>query len=160
MTRAKKLINDPLNVTVEELEGFVKAYSHIVRKVGTHAVVRKDAPVKGKVAILSGGGSGHEPLFIGYVGYGMCDGAVYGEVFAAPTPPNILEATRAIDGGAGVIYIYGNYAGDNMNFGLAAQMAEADGIEVEIIPYWDDISSAPPERKMERRGDSWRFLRV
>jgi len=152
MARAKKLINDPLKVTVEELEGFVKAYSHIVKKVGTHAVVRKDAPVKGKVAILSGGGSGHEPLFIGYVGYGMCDGAVYGEVFAAPTPPNILEATRAIDGGAGVLYIYGNYAGDNMNFGLAAQMAQAEGIEVETIPYWDDISSAPPERKTERRG--------
>jgi dihydroxyacetone kinase-like protein len=152
MPKAKKLINDPLKVTVEEIDGFAKAYSYLVRKISTHAVVRRDAPVKGKVAILGGGGSGHEPAFIGYVGYGMCDGAVYGEVFAAPTPPNILEAIKAVHGGRGVICIYGNYAGDNMNFGLAAQMAQAEGIEVELVPYWDDISSAPPERKTERRG--------
>ena len=148
----KKLINDPLNVTVEELEGFAKAYSYLVKLVGTHSIVRKDAPIKGKVGVLCGGGSGHEPVFIGYVGYGMCDAAVLGEVFAAPTPPHILEATKAIDGGAGVIYIFGNYAGDNMNFGLAAQMAKSEGIEVEIVNYWDDISSAPPERRRERRG--------
>ncbi|MEM2189760.1 MAG: dihydroxyacetone kinase subunit DhaK [Nitrososphaerota archaeon] len=150
--KVKRLINDPLKVTIEELEGFASAYSYIVRRVGTHAIIRKDAPIRGKVAILGGGGSGHEPVFIGYVGYGMCDGAVLGEVFAAPTPPNILEATRAVNGGAGVIYIYGNYAGDNMNFGLAAQMVQAEGVEVEILPYCDDISSAPPERKNERRG--------
>jgi dihydroxyacetone kinase-like protein len=148
----KKLINDPFKVTVEEIEGFARAYSHILKQVGSHAVARRDAPIKGKVGVLCGGGSGHEPLFIGYVGYGMADAAVLGEVFAAPPPPYILEATKAIDGGAGVIYIFGNYAGDNMNFGMAAEMARAEGIEVEIVNYYDDISSAPPERRNDRRG--------
>ncbi|MEM1563295.1 MAG: dihydroxyacetone kinase subunit DhaK [Candidatus Bathyarchaeia archaeon] len=148
----KKLINDPFRVTVESIEGFVKAYNYFIKQVSSHVVARKDAPIKGKVGVVVGGGSGHEPLFIGFVGLGMADAAVLGEVFAAPAPPSILEATRAANGGKGVLYIYGNYAGDNMNFDLAARMAAAEGIVTETVRVWDDIASAPPERMHERRG--------
>jgi len=148
----KKLINDPFRVTVESIEGYAKAYPDIVKLVNTHVVSRKEAPVMGKVGVVIGGGSGHEPLFLGWVGYGMADAAVLGEVFAAPSPPFILEATRAVNGGKGILYVYGNYAGDNMNFGMAAETAMDEGIENETVRVWDDIASAPPERVQERRG--------
>jgi dihydroxyacetone kinase-like protein len=148
----KKLINDPFRVTVESIEGFVKAYAYFIKQVSSHVVARKDAPVKGKVGIVVGGGSGHEPLFIGFVGPGMADAAVLGEVFAAPTPPSIIEATRAANGGKGVLYIYGNYAGDNMNFDLASKMAAVEDIPTATVRVWDDVASAPPQRISERRG--------
>jgi len=148
----KKLINDPFRVTVESIEGYAKAYPDIVRLVNPHVVSRRDAPVTGKVGIVIGGGSGHEPLFLGWVGYGMADAAVLGEVFAAPSPPFIMEATRAANGGRGILYVYGNYAGDNMNFGMAAETAREEGIENETVRVWDDIASAPPESVQERRG--------
>jgi len=148
----KKLINDPFRVTVESIEGYANAYPHILRLVNPHVVSRKEAPVMGKVGVVVGGGSGHEPLFLGWVGYGMADAAVLGEVFAAPSPPLILEATRAANGGNGILYVYGNYAGDNMNFGMAADIAEDEGIANETVRVWDDIASAPPERVQERRG--------
>jgi dihydroxyacetone kinase-like protein len=150
--KMKKLINDPFRVTVESIEGYVTAYPHIVKRIGPHVVARKDAPVTNKVGIVVGGGSGHEPLFLGWVGYGMADAAVLGEVFTAPTPPLILEASRAADGGRGVLYIYGNYAGDNMNFDMATNDAEQEGIETETVRVWDDVASAPPERVQDRRG--------
>lgn len=148
----KKLINDPFKVTLESIEGFAKGYSHFVKQVGPHVIARKDAPVKGKVGIVIGGGSGHEPLFIGWVGYGMADAAVLGEVFAAPGPAHIMQATNAADGGKGILYIYGNYAGDNMNFGMAAEKALSEGLKNETVRVYDDIASAPPERANERRG--------
>jgi len=148
----KKLINDPFEVTVESIQGFVQAYPQYVRLIGPHVVARKDAPVKGKVGIVVGGGSGHEPLFLGWVGFGMADAAVLGEVFAAPPPPMILEATKAANGNRGVLYVYGNYAGDNMNFDLATESAVDEGIEVETVRVWDDVASAPPDRVQERRG--------
>lgn len=148
----KKLINDPLRVTIESIEGYAKAYQHIVKQVGPHVVARKDAPVKGKVGVVVGGGSGHEPLFLGWVGYGMADAAVLGEVFAAPAPPLILEATRAANGGCGILFVYGNYAGDNLNFDMAAEMVEEEGIETETVRVWDDVASAPPDRGQDRRG--------
>ena len=148
----KKLINDPFQVTVESIEGYARAYPDIVKSVDPHVVARKDAPVNGKVGVVTGGGSGHEPLFLGWVGYGMADAAVLGEGFAAPPPPFILQATRAADGGKGILYVYGNYAGDNMNFGMAAETAREEGIENETVRVWDDIASAPPERVQERRG--------
>jgi len=148
----KKLINDPFKVVVESIEGFTKAYDYFIKQVSSHVVARKDAPVKGKVGVVVGGGSGHEPLFIGFVGPGMADAAVLGEVFAAPAPPSILEAMRVANGGKGVLCIYGNYAGDNMNFDLASSMADAEGIVTETVRVWDDIASAPPERMNERRG--------
>ena len=150
--RTKKLLNDPFKVTVESIQGYAKAYPEIVRQVGPHVVARKDAPVHGKVGVVVGGGSGHEPLFLGWVGVGMADAAVLGEVFAAPPPPSIMEATRAANGNRGVLYVYGNYSGDNMNFDMAAEAAVGEGIETETVRVWDDIASAPPDRVQERRG--------
>ncbi|BBW95923.1 hypothetical protein GsuE55_07560 [Geobacillus subterraneus] len=113
----KKLINDPLRVVDDMLDGFVAAHSRQVRRIpGTNVIVRKDAPVKGKVGIVSGGGSGHEPAHAGYVGKGMLDAAVCGEVFTSPTPDQILSAIQAVDGGNGVLLIIKNYTGDVMNF--------------------------------------------
>ena len=148
----KKLINDPFKVTVESIEGYARAYPDIVRLVSPHVVARKDAPIQGKVGVVVGGGSGHEPLFLGWVGYGMADAAVLGEVFAAPASTLILDATRAANGGKGVLYVYGNYAGDNMNFDMSAETAGEEGIDVETVRVWDDVASAPPERASERRG--------
>ncbi len=148
----KKLINDPFKVTVQSIEGYVYAYGHIVKLVSPHVVTRRDAPISGKVGIVVGGGSGHEPLFIGWVGRGMADAAALGEVFSAPSPPLILDATRAANGGKGVLYVYGNYAGDNMNFDIAAETAKEEGIENATVRVWDDVASAPPHRIQERRG--------
>ncbi len=148
----KKLINDPFKATVESIEGFSRAYSHIVKQISPHVVARIDAPVAGKVAVVVGGGSGHEPLFLGWVGRGMADAAVLGEIFAAPAPPLILEATRAANGGHGALYVYGNYAGDNMNFDMAAEIAKGEGIEIQTVRVWDDVASAPPEQIQDRRG--------
>lgn len=148
----KKLINDPFKVTVESIEGYARAYPHIVRLVSPHVVARNNAPIRGKVGVVVGGGSGHEPLFLGWVGYGMADAAVLGEVFAAPSPTFILEATRAANGAEGVVYVYGNYAGDNMNFDMAAETAREEGIETQAVRVWDDVASAPPGRASERRG--------
>ncbi|HUK50367.1 MAG TPA: dihydroxyacetone kinase subunit DhaK [Terriglobales bacterium] len=148
----KKLINDPFNVTVQSIEGFTLAYSHLVKLVSPHVVARRDAPVHDKVAVVVGGGSGHEPLFIGWVGYGMADAAVLGEVFSAPAPPMILDATRTANSGQGVLYVYGNYAGDNMNFDIAAEDATDNGVENATVRVWDDIASAPADKIQQRRG--------
>jgi len=156
----KKLINDPFNVTVESIDGYVHAYNHLVRSVSPHVVARRDAPTIGKVGIVVGGGSGHEPLFIGWVGYGMADAAVLGEVFSAPSPPLILDATKAANGGKGVLYVYGNYAGDNMNFDIASEQAREEGIETETVRVWDDVASAPPDRANERRGLAADFFAI
>jgi dihydroxyacetone kinase-like protein len=149
---AKKVLNDPLKVADELLEGLVLANDgKVVKLPDVNALVRKDIP-EGKVAVLIGGGSGHEPLFHGFVGLNMGDGAACGNIFAAPSPDVPYEATKAIHRGKGVLYLYGNYAGDNMNFDIAAEMAGADGIRVETVRIWDDVASAPPERASERRG--------
>ena len=154
----KKLINDPFQVTVEELEGFVAAFPHRVRRVGAQSVVRHEAPVAGKVAVVFGGGSGHEPLFMGYLGKGLADGCPVGNIFASPSPGIILDATSAVSGGAGVLYIYGNYSGDIMNFDMAAEIAEKDGIRVETVRVTDDIASAPLDQKERRRGIAGDFF--
>src|SRR6266581_4388647 len=121
----KKIINDPFAVVDEMLEGIILAHPSKLRLVGDdrRAVVRADAPVAGKVAIVTGGGSGHLPVFMGYVGRGFADGVAVGEVFASPSAEAMLDATRAAHGGAGVLYLYGNYTGDVMNFSLAADLA-------------------------------------
>ena len=148
----KKFINDPFQATIESIEGYVKAYPHLLRQVNPHVVARRNAPIKDKVGIVVGGGSGHEPLFLGWVGYGMADAAVLGEVFTAPAPPLIVEATKAANGGCGVLYVYGNYAGDNLNFDIAAETVEGENIETGTVRVCDDVASAPPERKFDRRG--------
>jgi dihydroxyacetone kinase-like protein len=148
----KKVLNDPRDVVPEVLEGLVAASRGNLRLVdGTTAVVRT-RPLDGKVGLLIGGGSGHEPLFGGFVGEGLADGAACGNVFAAPAPAVILDATRALDGGRGVLYVYGNYAGDNLSFDAAAELAAAEGIATETVRVWDDVASAPPDRIEDRRG--------
>jgi dihydroxyacetone kinase-like protein len=137
----KKLINDPNNVVKEALMGVALAHGDQVRVHFDPAyVVRVDAPIVGKVAIVSGGGSGHEPMHGGFVGYGMLDAACPGAVFTSPTPDQMLEATKAVDGGAGVLHIVKNYTGDILNFEMAAELAMAEGIEVESVVIDDDVA--------------------
>lgn len=154
----KKLINDPFDVTIQEIEGFVAAYPRQVRRVGTQAVVRTSAPTAGKVGVIFGGGSGHEPLFMGYLGRGLADGCPVGNIFTSPSPGVILDATRAVSSGAGVIYLYGNYAGDVMNFDMAAEMAAEENLRVETVLITDDVASAPLEQKNRRRGIAGDFF--
>jgi dihydroxyacetone kinase-like protein len=149
----KKLINDPRNVVQELIEGFVLANERSVCKhPQVNAVIRKDAPVKGKVGIVIGGGAGHEPLFLEYIGKGMADAEAHGQIFAAPAPAVVFEAIRAVDSGRGVILLYNNYAGDVLNFDMAQDMARAKGIQVETVLINDEIASAPKGREQERRG--------
>jgi dihydroxyacetone kinase-like protein len=152
MKKAKKVINNPKNVVPELLEGLVEAYHGEVRQLeGLNGLVKTSLP-EGKVGLLIGGGSGHEPLFHGFIGENMGDGAACGNIFAAPTPDIVLAVTEALDQGSGVMYLYGNYTGDILNFDMAAEMAADEGIRVKTVLIWDDIASAPPERIHERRG--------
>jgi phosphoenolpyruvate---glycerone phosphotransferase subunit DhaK len=149
----KKLINDPNQVVNDMLEGMVAAYPNRVKRLpGTNVIVRSDAPVKGKVGIVSGGGSGHEPAHAGYVGKGMLDAAVCGEVFTSPTPDQVLEAIKAVDSGKGVLLIIKNYTGDVMNFEMAAELAEAEGIRVAKVVVNDDVAVEDSTFTTGRRG--------
>ncbi len=149
----KKLINKPEDVVKEELEGIALAHPDLVKvHISPHYIVRADAPVKGKVALVSGGGSGHEPLHGGYVGIGMLDAACPGEVFTSPTPDQIYEATKAVSGGAGVLHIVKNYSGDVMNFEMAAEMAQSEGIEVATVITNDDVAVEDSLYTQGRRG--------
>lgn len=157
----KKLVNDPTYVVEEMIEGYVKAHPDFIRQLPENgrSLVSVRETREGKVGILIGGGSGHEPGFLGYVGEGMADGVAVGNIFASPSPDPILEVTKAIDQGAGVVYLYGNYAGDVMNFGMAAEMADLeDDIRVETAIATDDVASAPVEEKEKRRGIAGEFF--
>ena len=155
----KKLVNDPRKVARESLEGLALAHPQYLRLVDdAQAVVRKDAPIQGKVGVLSGGGSGHEPMFAGFVGRGMADGSVAGNIFASPPPQPIVTTAKALDGGAGVLFLYGNYSGDVLNFDMAAEMLEDDGIRTATVRITDDVASAPPDRREERRGIAGDFF--
>ncbi len=149
----KKLINNPNHVVDEMVEGYVAAYPQYIRKLDSskRALVRTHLQ-SGKVGIVIGGGSGHEPGFMGYVGKGLADGAAVGNIFASPSPEPILEATKAVHQGAGVLYVYGNYAGDCMNFDMAAEFSSMEDIRVETIRVTDDVASAPKELTNRRRG--------
>tara|TARA_B110000908_G_scaffold80896_1_gene96924 strand:- start:4994 stop:6808 length:1815 start_codon:yes stop_codon:yes gene_type:complete len=146
-----KLINNPLAAADELIEGLVEAYNGQCYLVGTRSIVKSDIP-NGKVALLVGGGAGHEPIYHAMVGKNMADGAACGDIFAAPTPNIVAEATTAINRGNGVLFLYGNYAGDVMNFNLGAELAQANGVEVETVLIADDVASAPPNKKDQRRG--------
>lgn len=149
----KKLINKPEDVVKEELEGIALAYPDLVKvHFEPNFVYRADAPVKGKVAIVSGGGSGHEPMHGGFVGVGMLDAACPGAVFTSPTPDQMLEATKTVDGGAGVLHIVKNYSGDIMNFEMAADMAHGEGIRVFSILIDDDVAVKDSLYTQGRRG--------
>ncbi len=149
----KKLINDPEQVVVEQLEGMALAYPDLIKvHFDPNFVYRADAPVEGKVGILSGGGSGHEPMHGGLVGHGMLDAACPGAVFTSPTPDQMLEATKMVDSGAGVLHIVKNYTGDVMNFEMAADMARAEGIDVLNILIDDDVAVKDSLYTAGRRG--------
>jgi len=149
----KKLINAPDRVLQDELRGIEAAHGQRLRIIHEPAVViRADAPVRGKVGLVSGGGSGHEPMHGGFVGPGMLDAACPGEVFTSPTPDQMLEATKAVDGGAGVLHIVKNYTGDVMNFEMAAELAGGEGIEVETVLTNDDVAVEDSLYTAGRRG--------
>jgi dihydroxyacetone kinase len=155
---ARKLINDPDNAVDEYLEGFLGAHSNLVKRVHERGIASNDAPQQGKVAVVIGGGSGHKPAFVGYVGVGGAAGAVVGDVFTSPTPDMALAVAQAVDGGAGVVFSYGRYQGDILNFDMAAELADAEGIRVETVLVTDDVAAAPPERADERRGIAGDFF--
>jgi len=156
----KKIINDPYQVVEETLGGILKAYPYHLRmtKDSTRALVRADAPIKGKVGICTGGGSGHIPVFLGYVGPGLLDGVSVGNVFSSPSAEDMIAATREVDGGAGVLYIFGNYSGDVMNFEMAADIAETESIPISMSIVKDDVVSAPRPEMDRRRGVAGLFF--
>src|SRR5215210_7159365 len=153
VTPMKKFLNDPADVVRESLAGLAAAHGDILRyDADAQIVVRAGSPVQGKVALVSGGGSGHEPLHGGFVGLGMLDAACPGEVFTSPVPDQMLAATKAVDGGAGVVHIVKNYTGDVMNFKLAAEDADDEGIAIESVLIDDDVAVQDSLYTAGRRG--------
>lgn len=150
----KKIINEPGKFVDEMIQGILLAHPGALRTVGDdlRILARADAPVTGKVGIVTGGGSGHLPLFKGYVGPGLCSAVAIGNVFSSPSSQQVFEATKAVDGGAGVLYLYGNYGGDVLNFDLASDLAELEDIETRTVLGRDDVASQPRERADDRRG--------
>ena len=155
----QRIINDPDNVVNDMLKGFLKAHGDVVSPTANPRVVKfTEAPIEGKVGIVTGGGSGHKPAFVGYVGKNMVDAAAVGEVFSSPTAGAFYDAVKAADGGKGVAILYGNYAGDVMNVTMAAEEAEEDGIEVRTVLAVDDVPSAPKDQMEKRRGVAGEIL--
>lgn len=154
----RRLINDPYQIVEEMLAGYTRAFENKVKLIGEmgRVVVSKNAPKKDKVGVIVGGGSGHEPLFLGYVGDGFADAAVIGNINTSPSPEPCYEAVKAVDAGKGCIYLYGNYAGDVLNFDMGAEMAADDGIRVETVLVTDDVISA--ENVEDRRGIAGDFF--
>ena len=152
--QTKKIINQGKDAVDEMVEGILLAHPKQLTTAedSLRAVIAREGPRPGKVGIVVGGGSGHEPSFVGFVGKGLADAAAIGNVFASPPPDPIMACTRAVDGGAGVLYLYGNYAGDVMNFDMAAEMVALDGIEVRTVLTTDDVASAPRAEREKRRG--------
>ncbi len=150
----KKIINDPKNFVDEMIEGILAAHPEQLKCVNNdlRCLVRSDESKPGKVGLSTGGGSGHLPLFLGYVGKGMLDGCAVGNIFASPSARQMLEVTKAIDSGSGVLYIYGNYGGDVMNFDMAAEMADMEDIRVEQVVAGEDVASSPKGKEGKRRG--------
>lgn len=155
----QKIIDDPSLVVDQMLEGFVKANSDLVSTTENERVLKyKNAPVKGKVGVVTGGGSGHKPAFVGYIGRNMVDAVAVGELFSSPPAQMFYDAIREADAGVGVAILYGNYAGDNMNVAMAIEQAEADGILVGKVVANDDVPSAPSSDRSRRRGVAGEIL--
>lgn len=149
----KKILNkDVSNVVEESLTGYLLAYQKYYKKIGEYNAFFYKGHRKDKVALVIGGGSGHEPLFTGYCGAGLADAVACGNVCASPNPELIMEAAKAVDQGKGVLFVYGNYAGDNLNFDMAEEMCQKEGIKTAHVREWDDFASAPKERITDRRG--------
>ena len=149
----QRIINNPDNVVNDMVKGFLKAHADTVSPTDNARVVKyKHAPIEGKVGIVTGGGSGHKPAFVGYVGKNMVDAVAIGEIFSSPTAKSFYDAIKAADGGKGVAVLYGNYAGDVMNVKMAAEEAEEDEIVVKTVLANDDVPSAPWDQREKRRG--------
>jgi phosphoenolpyruvate---glycerone phosphotransferase subunit DhaK len=149
----QRIINDPDHVVEDMLNGFVKAHPDIVASTDNPRVLKyKHAPISGKVGVVTGGGSGHKPAFIGYIGKNMVDAVAAGEIFASPSAKAFHQAFKAADAGKGVACLYGNYAGDNMNVKMAIELAEDDGITVKTVVANDDVPSAAKDEREKRRG--------
>jgi dihydroxyacetone kinase-like protein len=155
----QKIINEPQAVVDEMVEGYVKAYPDLVTTTDNPRVLKyAHAPVSGKVGIVTGGGSGHKPAFIGYIGRNMVDAVAVGEIFSSPPAQMFFDAFRAADSGKGVACLYGNYAGDNMNVKMAMELAKEGGIEVRTVVANDDVPSAPKDQRAKRRGVAGEIL--
>lgn len=155
----QKIINNPDFVVDEMLEGFVKAHKNLIAPTENERVLKyKNAPVEGKVGVVTGGGSGHKPAFIGYIGKNMVDAVAVGELFSSPSAAMFYDAIREADAGKGVAILYGNYAGDNMNVAMAMELAEEDGIKVGKVVANDDVPSAPNTDLAKRRGVAGEIL--
>lgn len=150
----KKILNEPFAYVDEMLEGLCAAHPEYYKRGGPEGriIVRPDAPVEGKVGIVSGGGSGHLPIFAGYVGKGLLDGCAIGDVFSSPSIEQMAEVMRAVHGGAGILRTYGNYGGDVMNFDIAGEMLEMENIRATTVLLADDVASAGPDEREKRRG--------
>jgi dihydroxyacetone kinase len=148
----KKIINDPKNILSEMIEGYLGVFGDILKQVENYtSLIRKDLEPD-KVGLLIGGGSGHEPMFMDYLGLGFADGVAQGNIFASPSPDNVLAVTKAINRGKGVLYVFGNFSGDILNFRMAAELANNEGIKTRTVIVTDDVASAPREKIKERRG--------
>jgi phosphoenolpyruvate---glycerone phosphotransferase subunit DhaK len=150
----KKILNEPHAYVDEMLDGLCTAHPEFYRRIGGtgRAVARASGPRKGKVGVVSGGGSGHLPVFAGYVGPGLLDACAIGDVFSSPGSEQMVESITAADGGAGVLLLFGNYGGDSMNFEMAAEIVEMDGIKTRTVKVADDVASAGPGERDKRRG--------
>jgi dihydroxyacetone kinase-like protein len=150
----QRFINNPDEVVEDTLKGFLKAHADRlgVSPDNPRVVIARQPPGTAKVGVITGGGSGHEPAFIGYVGRNMLDAVAVGELFSSPTAKSFLDAARAADTGQGVVCLYGNYAGDNMNVKMAIKLAAKQGITIETVVANDDVCSAPPSEREKRRG--------
>ena len=154
----QRILNNPDNILDEMLEGFLKAHSDIVETTENSRVVKAKNIPEGKVGVITGGGSGHKPAFIGYVGKNLCDAAAVGEICSSPTAVAFLDAEEAADQGKGVACLYGNYSGDNMNVKMAVKMAKKEGITVKTVIANDDVASAPKSQREKRRGVAGEIL--
>lgn len=152
-----KIFNDPADFADEALAGFCDAHSDLVRQVDGGAV-RRIRPASPKVAVITGGGSGHYPAFAGIIGPGFADGAVVGNIFTSPSTQQAYSVAKAAHSGAGIVFTYGNYAGDGLNFGMATERLAAEGIAVENVLVTDDIASAPADEIDKRRGIAGDFV--
>ncbi len=148
----QRILNNPDYVVDEMLKGFLKSHNDIVEKTGNPRVVKRVNMPDGRVGVVTGGGSGHKPAFIGYIGENLCDAVAVGEICSSPTAAAFLDAFKAADQGKGVACLYGNYSGDNMNVKMAVKMAKKEGIAVNTVVANDDVASAPKDQREKRRG--------
>lgn len=154
----QRILNDPDNIVDEMLQGFLKTHSDFIEGTENPRVVKAKNIPEGKVGVITGGGSGHKPAFIGYVGENLCDAAAVGEICSSPTAVAFLDAAKAADQGKGVACLYGNYSGDNMNVKMAVKMAKKAGLTIKTVVANDDVASAPKDQREKRRGVAGEIL--